>query len=354
MAKMVSKSSKKMGLAPGTLVHVGDRAGHDVRVTLIDYDENAVQEKQIDKIEECWPFKNTQTVTWINVDGLHQIDIIEKIGRQFEIHPLVLEDVLHTGQRPKTEDFDRYIYVVLRMLDYDEVKGSVKSEQVSFLLGGNFVISFQERIGDVFEPVRDRIRKSKGRVRRAGADYLMYVLLDAVVDNYFGVLEKLGEKIEALHDQVATEPSEDTLREIHAMKKEMMALRKSVWPVRELASALQRAESGLIAETTGVFLRDIYDHAVQVIDTTETLREMISGMMDLYLSSISNRTNAVMKVLTIIATIFIPLTFIAGIYGMNFENMPELRWRWAYPAVLGSMVVLVGVMLAYFRKNRWL
>ena len=354
MAKLVAKSSRKKGMAPGTVVHVGERAGHEVRITVIDYDEQGVQEKEVGKIEECWPFKDTPTVTWINIDGLHQVEIIEKIGKQFGIHPLVLEDIVHTGQRPKADDFEKYVYVVLRMLDYDAKKEQVTSEQVSLVLGANFVISFQERIGDVFDAVRDRIRNGKGRVRKVGADYLMYSLLDAVVDNYFEVLEKMGEKLEGLQDRVAEDPSADMLREIHAIKREMAAVRKCVWPVRELVSGLQRGESGLIAETTGVFLRDVYDHAVQVIDTTETLREMISGLLDVYMSSISNRMNAVMKVLTIIATIFIPLTFIAGVYGMNFEHMPELAWRWAYPAVLVVMLVAGVLMLAYFRKKKWL
>ena len=240
MPKLVPNSAKKKGLPPGTLIHVGKRADHDVKTTIIEYDANSAQQREAAAIEDCWPIPDALTVTWINVDGLHQIDIIEKVGKQFQIHPLVLEDIVHAGQRPKAESFDNYIYVVLRMLNYDQASGRVRSEQVSFLLGDSFVISFQEKIGDVFDPVRERIRSGKGRIRRAGADYLLYALLDAVVDNYFGVLEKIAEKIEMLQERVAVEPSQDMLKRIHSVKREMVSLRKNVWPVRELVNVLQR------------------------------------------------------------------------------------------------------------------
>jgi len=354
MAELIKRHSKKAGLAPGTLVHIGERKTEAVRITYMDYDEQNIQEKQVASIEECFPFKSTPTVSWINIDGLHDVELMEKLGKEFELHPLILEDILNTGQRPKVEDFDKYIFVVLKMLSYNDEKQMVQSEQVSLVLGANYVISFQEAIGDVFEPIRERIRSAKGRIRKMGADYLMYALLDAVVDGYFAILEKLGERIESMEEELVSDPTQETLEQIHTLKKEMIFLRKSVWPLRELISGLERSESPLIKETTEVYLRDVYDHTIQVIDTVESFRDMVSGMLDIYLSSISNRMNAVMKVLTIIATIFIPLTFIAGVYGMNFRYMPELERHWGYPLVLLVMGIVAIVMLIYFRRKRWL
>jgi magnesium transporter len=352
--KQIKRHYKKAGLPPGTLIHIGERKLESVRITVIDYDENSFQEKQVTKIEDCFEFKKTPTVTWINIDGLHDIEIIEKIGKHYDFHPLVLEDILHTGQRPKFEDLENYIFIVLMMLRFDEESQTVISEQVSLVLGSNYVISFQENVGDVFEQIRDRIRNAKGKVRKMGSDYLMYALLDAIVDGYFVILERLGEKIELMEEELVSNPSEKTLHQIHNMKREMVGLRKSVWPLRELINGFERSESDLIQETTGAYLRDVYDHTIQVIDTVESFRDMVSGMLDIYLSSISNRMNAVMKVLTIIATIFIPLTFVAGIYGMNFENMPELKWRYGYFGVWLVMVIITGCMLLYFKKKKWL
>ena len=353
--KFIKKMSKKAGLTPGTLVHIGKKKVEKARIRIIDYDESQLNEKEAKKIEECFPFKEKPTVTWINIDGLHEVGIIEKIGKHFDVHPLVLEDIVNTGQRPKMEDFDSYIFMVLKMLYWDEEKNEVIAEQLSLILGSNFVISFQERVGDVFESVRERIRSAKGRVRRMGADYLAYALADAVVDRYFIILEKLGEKIESMEEELVHNPTPETLQTIHTLKREMIFLRKSVWPLRELISGLERGESDLIREATHIFLRDVYDHTIQVIETIETFRDMVSGMLDIYLSSVSNRMNAVMKVLTIIATIFIPLTFIAGIYGMNFEYMPELKWHWVYPEAFWAIIaVIAGVMLFYFKRKRWL
>jgi magnesium transporter len=333
---------------------VGERKTEEVRITYLDYDEPNFQEKQISDISECFPFKTTPTVTWINIDGIHQIDIMEKLGKQFELHPLILEDILNTQQRPKFEDFEDRIFVVLKMLSYNDQRQRTYAEQVSLVLGPNFVISFQEKVGDVFEPIRDRIRNAKGRIRRMGADYLAYSLLDAVVDNYFVILEKISEKVESMEEELVAKPTEKTLQQIHSLKREMIFLRKSVWPLRELINSLQKSESSFIKESTQIYLRDIYDHTIQIIDTIESLRDTVSGMLDVYLSSISNRMNAVMKVLTIIATIFIPLTFIAGIYGMNFKYMPELEWRWGYGIVILVMVVVAVLMLLYFRRKKWL
>jgi magnesium transporter len=345
---------KKVGMPPGTVVHIGERKTEKTGITVIDYDQNVFQEKEIDKPEDSYPVKDQPTTTWINIDGLHQVDIIEKLGAHFGIHPLVQEDIVHTGQRPKIEDFDGYLFIVSKMLFYDEKEGEISGEQLSLILGTNYLISFQEKAGDVFDPVRGRLRNSKGRVRKKGADYLAYALLDAIVDHYFVILEKLEEKIESLEDELLSNPIPETLQKIHRLKTDLTFLRKSVWPLREVISTLERGGSSLIADSTGIYLRDVYDHTIQVIDTIETFRDMVSGMLDIYLSSVSNRMNEVMKVLTIIATIFIPLTFVAGIYGMNFKYMPELEWRVGYGLALAVMALMVVLMVIYFRRKKWL
>jgi len=354
MLRLTKKRSAKIGLPPGTLIHIGERKTEKVRINILDYDEAQFEEEEAKTIEESFPFKDKPTVTWINIEGIHQVEIIEKLGSHFGLHPLLLEDILNTDQRPKMEDYGDYIFIVLKMLYLGEANNEIEAEQVSLILGSNFVISFQEREGDVFDPVRDRIRNAKGRIRKAGADYLAYTLLDAIVDNYFIILESLGETIEETEEQLATNPNPETLQLIHALKKEMIFLRKSIWPLREVISGLERCESSLIHESTGAYLRDVYDHTIQIIDTVESFRDMISGMLDIYLSSISNKMNEVMKVLTIFASIFIPLTFVAGVYGMNFSFMPELKWQWGYFGILGVMA-LVGISLVvYFKRRKWL
>jgi len=354
MPKLVKKSSKKIGLPPGTLIHIGDKKTENVEITLINYDEAQYQEREIKKIEECFPFSDKPAVTWININGIHDVEIMGKIGEYVGLHPLLLEDIMNTDQRPKIEDFGDYIFIILKMIYYNEKKNEIEIEQVSLILGLNFVISFQEREGDVFNPIRERIRRGKGKMRKSGADYLAYTLIDAIVDNYFVILEGTGEKIEEMEEKLVANPTPNTLQGIHNLKRDMIFLRKSVWPLREVISGLERTESLLIKESTGIYLRDVYDHSIQVIDTIETFRDMISGMLDIYLSSISNKMNEVMKVLTIIATIFIPLTFIAGIYGMNFVYIPELQLRWGYFAALFIMAVVSIIMLIYFRKKKWL
>lgn len=352
--RSLPRSSKKAGLPPGSLVYTGERKVESVRITVIDYDERTVREEQLATVEACLAFKTTPTITWINVDGLHDVSVIEKIGQAFDLHPLILEDILHTGQRPKVEDYDSHIFVVVRMLSYADQSQTVESEQVSLVFGPNYVISFQERVGDVFEQIRERIRNGKSRIRKMGADYLAYSLMDAIVDSYFGILERTGEKIEALEQELVSDPDEKTLHRIHALKREMIELRRSIWPLRELVNDLQRSESPLLTDATSVYLRDVYDHTIQIIDTIESFRDMVSGMLDIYLSSLSNRMNAVMKVLTIIATLFIPLTFVAGVYGMNFPNMPEMKWPYSYAAVWVVMIAIAAGMLFYFRKKKWL
>lgn len=354
MPRNIKSRSKTIGLPPGTLVHIGEKKTEKVRITIIDYNEEQFQEKEIKNIEECFPFKDKPTVTWINVDSIHQIEIVEKIGKHFGVHPLLLEDIVSTDQRPKMEDFEDYLFFVLKMVYYDKKKSEITIEHFSLILGQNFVISFQEKKGDVFDPIRGRIRNKKGRIRKAGSDYLAYALIDAIVDNYFIILEKIGEDIEDMEEKLVTTPTPETLQLIHKLKRTMIFLRKSVWPLREVISGLERTESSLIQESTEIYLRDVYEHTVQVMDTIETFRDMISGMLDIYLSSVSNRMNEVMKVLTIFASIFIPLTFVVGIYGMNFNYMPELAWRWGYFIVLLFMGVIIVLMLIYFRRKRWL
>ena len=321
----------------------------------MDYSETELQEKEMTSIEECFIFRDRPTTTWINIDGIHQVDLIQKLGDCFRFHPLMLEDILNSDQRPKVEDFGDYLYIVLKMLHFDDASRSVVTEQVSIILGRNYVISFQEgKQGDVFDPIRERLRNNKGLLRKMGTDYLVYSLMDAVVDNYFVVLEKLGDKIELLEDDLALRPSPAAVNSLHKLKLEMILLRKSVWPLRDVITLMERHTSLLITDSTTVYFRDVYDHTIQVIDAVETFRDMLSGMLDIYLSSASNRLNEVMKVLTIIATVFMPLTFIVGLYGMNFRYMPELEWHLGYPMVLVVMIVIVVFMLIYFRRKRWL
>lgn len=356
MSKFIKKISKKSGLPPGTLIHIGEKKTEKIKIALIDYNETYFQERVVHTIEECFQFKdkNRNTVTWINIDGIHQIEVLEKIGNCFGIHPLIMEDILNTDQRPKMEDFGEYIYIVLKMFYYNNKTNEIIAEQVSLVLGSNFVISFQEKEGYVFNPVRDRIRGNKSRIKKMGADYLAYSLLDAIVDNYFIVLEILAERIELLEEELVDHPAPKILRIIYKLKGDMVLLRRSIWPLREVIGELERGESPLVKDSSTIYLKDVYDHTIQAIDTLETFRDMVSGMLEIYLSSINNRLNAVMKVLTMIATVFMPLTFIAGIYGMNFKYMPELDWRWGYPSILLVMVTVGVSMLIYFKKKKWL
>ena len=305
------------------------------------------------QITECFPFRDTETVTWINVDGLGNTGVIEDLGKCFTIHPLILEDILNTEQRPKMEDLETYIYLNLKMLSFIDQEMDVKVEHISMIFGSNFLISFQEDIGDIFDPVRERIRKD-GRIRKFGPDYLAYALIDSIVDNYFVVMEKLEERVEDLEEELVINPTQESLHKINRLKKDMIFLRKSVWPLREVINNLERSESTLIKESTTIYLRDVYDHTIQVIDTLETFRDMVSGMIDIYLSGLSYKMNEIMKVLTLIATIFIPLTFVVGLYGMNFRNMPEIDWEYGYYSVLVVMVIMVAGMLTYFRRKKWI
>ena len=354
MNRLVQKRSRKTGLPPGTAVHIGEKKSERTRIRLLHYDAAQVTERELEGIDEGVSLRPGTGVTWVHVTGVHDVALLDKIGRGFGLHPLVLEDISNTDQRPKFEDYGDYIYVVLKMLHDGSSSRDIVTEQVSIVFGKDFVLSFEEAEPTVFDPVRERIRAGRARVRERGADYLAYSLLDSVVDNYFSLLEQVGERMEELHGALLASPSPRMQQSLHQLRREMVLLRKSVWPLREVLSGLERGQSGLIGKETYIYLRDVYDHTVHVIDTIETFRDMIGGLMDIYLMSLSNRMNEIMKVLTIIATIFMPLTFIAGVYGMNFRHMPELGWEWGYPLVLLLMAVVAGVMLLFFRRKKWI
>jgi magnesium transporter len=355
MSKNLRNTIKSIGQAPGSLIYIGDTSIKDVIITIIEYDAKSVRKSVARTIEECFTCKETKEVSWINIDGVHNIEIIKTLGEQYDLHPLLLEDVLNTEIRPKIEFFENYIFAVLKMLRYNDITQEVEAEQVSFVLGDNYVISLQEeRTGDVFDPVRLRIETAGGKIRRADTDFLFYSLIDMIVDNYFLVLEKIGERVENLEHEISNSPSDQTLQVLYKLKQELIFMRKSVWPLREIISGLEREDTRLIHKDTRKYLRDAYDHTIQVIDTTESYRDSMGSLLDIYLSSISNRTNDVVKVLTIISTIFMPLTFIAGVYGMNFEHMPELKWKYGYFVVLGAMLISTLLMLAWFRRKKWL
>jgi len=354
MSRFYRKVTKTAGVSPGTFAPVTEETGAEVRMQLFDYDQQRYEERLLQKIEQAFPFKDEPTVTWLIIEGLHNIEILQKIGQAFNIHPLVLEDIHNTNQRPKIEDYQSYLYIVVKMLTHDAVTGMVHGEQISIIQGSNYVILFKEKQGDVFNVIRERIRTQDSRLRKNETDYLAYRLIDTIVDNYFIVLEQLGEDVEVLEAELMESPSQSTVQEIHRLKRELLYIRKSVWPLREVISTILRDEIEMISDTTRVYLRDVYDHTIQVVDTVESFRDMVSGLLDIYMSSMSNKMNEVMKVLTIIATIFIPLTFIAGIYGMNFESMPELKWPFGYAMAWGIMAVTGLIMVIFFKRKNWL
>lgn len=342
----------KTGAPPGTMIYSGKDTSEKVKITLIEYDEHTLVEREFHDIDECMASVQPNMVRWINVDGIHQVELVEKIGKLFDIHPLTLEDIVNTTQRPKFEDYDDYVVSVMRMVYYDT---EIHSEQLTMVLRENTIISFQEvHGGDAFDLVRNRIRQPKGKMRKHGADYLYYALHDAVVDCYFNVMEKLGDQIELLEDELVEEPQRSTLNKLHHMKRQMIYIRKVVWPVRELINNIQRSETSLISASHEIYFRDVHDHAIRLIDTVETYRDLLASMMDIYLSSVSNKMNEVMKVLTIISTIFIPVTFIAGVYGMNFKYMPELDSPWGYGLTWAVMIAIMGSLVYFFRRKKWL
>ncbi|PLX85556.1 MAG: magnesium and cobalt transport protein CorA [Desulfuromonas sp.] len=344
---------KEIGLSPGALVHVGEQKVERPILSFIDYDAQNLSVETDVSLDQCTALAATSTVSWVNLDGLHDISTLQTFGRTFDLHSLLLEDILNTNHRSKIEEFEDYLLIIVKMLDFDDHTNQVLSEQISFVLTAHNVLSFQEKPGDVFNGVRERLKRKSGRIRQRGADYLTYALLDSIVDNYFHVLEKIGDRLEMLEKELINQPTQETLKQVHNLKGQLIYLRKAVWPLRELVNSLLQDELSLIREDTHPFLRDLYDHTLQIIDTVESFRDTTSGLVDLYMSSISHRMNEVMQVLTIMASLFIPLTFIAGIYGMNFENMPELKWTWGYPAVWGLMAFCVIGLLFYFKKKRW-
>jgi magnesium transporter len=354
----IGKRFPTPGTAPGTLRPVEAPGAGPVKITVIDYGPDHLEEKVVVRFEELLPYRDSPTTTWINIEGLHDIALLESLGQHFGVHSLTLEDVLNCGQRPKIEDYGTYHFLVMKSLSLKE--GSLELEQISFILGKNYILTIQEVPGDSFEAVRQRIRRGKGLIRKAGADYLLYALVDALIDEFFPVLERYGEQIEELEDEVILRPSPEILQRVHAVKRDLLVLRRTAWPERDTINAFSREESHLISNETKVFVRDCYDHIIQVIDITETYRDLSSGLQEAYLSSISLRMNEVMKVLTIISTIFIPLTFIAGIYGMNFDprvspwNMPELEWYWGYPFSLTVMAIVAVGLIIFFRRKDWL
>lgn len=353
MDKSVRKRSKKTAQSPGVLIHVGEKKSEFATIRQIRYNQTVYEDHALSCPAEIIGSKEFAGVCWYIASGIHDVEKMEKTGALFGIHPLIMEDILNTLQRPKYEDMGDYFYVVLKMLEYDATIKEIKSDQLSFILGANYVLTFQERETAIFEPIKERVHMGKGRSRKLGADYLLYSLLDTVVDNYFVVLEAIGEDIELLEEQLLVEPSPRILQIVHKLKREMLFLRRAVWPVREILNGLLKTEAPLIQDSTHIFLSDVYDHTIQIIDTVETYRDMVWGLQDLYLSSISNKTNEVMKILTIIATIFIPLSFLSGMYGMNFQVMPELKWKYGYYIVWGIMIVGGGIMAYIFKRKKW-
>ena len=354
MPKYLKKSSGKAGLAPGTLIHIGEKKTDEAEITLIEYGAETYVEKRVANIEEIFPLKDSPTISWINVDGIHDIAITEKIWEHLKIHSLTLEDILNTNQRPKIEEFDDYLYVVLKMFCHDKETCRINAEQASFILGANFLVSFQEMKSTVFDSVKDRLAKGKGRMRRRGPDYLLYLLMDAIIDNYFFILDSVGEETEKIEEEMIFDSSHKTLLTLHSIKRELIFFRKNVWYVREFLHTITYGETALIEDSTVVFLRDLYDHSAQVLDTLESFRDVMTGVQEIYLSGLSNKMNEVMKVLTIIATLFIPVTFIAGVYGMNFKFMPELEQKWGYPAFWIIVCIAIIGMLVYFKRKKWL
>lgn len=353
MPRFVKQVSAKAGLAPGTLMHIGRKRLEAARITVIDYDAEGYAEKDFTDVASSFAYRDTPTVSWIDVRGLHDTALISGIGEHFHLHPLLLEDILTTGQRPKLEDAGDYLCVFMTMFSLGDTEG-IQHEQVTFVIGPRYVISFQEGDRDVFGPVRERLRGNRGMIRKLGADYLAYALMDAIVDNYFVVLERMEEAIEQAEEAVLAKPEKDAIHTIYTLKNEVLFMRRAIWPLREVVSQLQTAETPLIPDGLQRYFKDLYDHTIQIIETIDTYWEIISEMRDAYLSSLSNRLNEVMKILTIFSTIFIPLTFIVGIYGMNFDFMPELRWHWGYPALMLGMAGIVAGMLAFFKKRRWI
>ncbi len=344
---------KAAGAPPGQIIYIGDERSEAVKISVIDYDDAHLEENISYSAEDCFKYKNTLTNTWINVDGLHKTDIIEKIGKNYGINSLVLEDVANTNSRPKIDDYKEYVFIILKMLTYEKEKRNLNIEHVALVLGKNFVISFQENEGDLFDTIRARLRDKESRTRHLGSDYLLYCLMDKIVDEYFLIIEAMGEDLQEMEEEVSDKHSEGFIQRYNDLKRNSVYLRKSVWPLREVINYMLRDEVPLLQMKVLPFIRDLYDHTVQVIDVTETYRDLFSDILELYLSTLSLKMNEVMKVLTIISTIFIPLTFIVGVYGMNFKVMPELNWKYGYLMVWGIIFIVAASLIIFFKKKKW-
>jgi magnesium transporter len=342
--------SVKSGLGPDMLIHVGDKRNTTVSIKLMDYDASSLKESTIKDLGECNPFVTSETVTWLDIDGIHDSNVVAEVGKKFDIHMLVLEDIMNSTSRPKVEFFDEYTFITLKMLELDKKSNELNVEQLSIVFGSKYLLMFQERPGDFFDPIRERIRTSKGKVRNKDAYYLAYLILDTVVDNYIAVSEQLAENIEALEDVVVRRPNENTLHRILSLRKELLDFKRSIDPLKEAINTMTRE----LDEEMAKYYRDLHDHIVYESENLAMYREMIVNLLDLYHSNLGMKMNQIIKVLTIITTIFVPLTFIVGVYGMNFSNMPELRTKYGYFYVLGGMFILVMFMLYYFRRKRWL
>lgn len=352
--KYIKHHSKKHGLPPGSIVHIGEKKVDKAIIEVIDFDNEHLQKVDAENVNSIFKYKDSSTTSWINIVGLHETEILKEIGQKFEIHPLVIEDILNTDQRPKIEIFDDSIFITLKMISFNDDQRTLNIEQVSIILGKNFVFTFQEKRGDVFQPIRERLKNSKGRIRNNKHDYLVYALMDVIVDHYFIVLENISDIIEDLEVTVNKSHDQSNIESIYSIKRELLLLKKSIWPLRDIVKDLLEEDNEIISSNSEIYLKDLSDHIIQLIEVTETYRDMASGLMDTYMSMVSFRMNEVMKVLTIIATIFIPLTFIAGIYGMNFDVMPELHWRWGYFSIWGLMIFIFIGMLVYFKRKKWI
>lgn len=342
-------------MPPGSLIHVGDVLETSTRMTVIDYRSGNIEEQPLQSIRDTLKYRDSDSVTWVIIEGLADVEIVEDIGTCFGIHELVLEDILNTHQRPKFEDYEDYLYVALKCLLLEEEQFSVSHEQISLLILRNFIFTFKEKKDDLLAPVRQQIKTSKGRFLSQGSGYLGYAILDTVIDQGFALIDSLDEAISALEDSLlSTEPTPHTLHEIQKLKWEIITIRRHYSPTRELMAGMLRTDSELIHEKTRIYLRDVSDHAIRVIESIESYREILSGLLEIYISSVSNKLNEIMKVLTVFASIFIPLTFLAGIYGMNFDYMPELKWKWAYPVLWLVFITIPAVLLVYFKKKKWL
>ena len=350
----VTTIADTVGQSPGALIHVGEKKVDKVKFSILQYDEHEIHENKDASINECLDIKEKKGVSWINISGIHDPQVIESFGKSFGLHPLVQSDIMNTQLRSKFVNHDNYLQIILKIPFFEDGKQELLIEQITLVVGKNFLLSFQETEGDIFEPIRNRIRNKTGKIRKWKSDYLAYALADTIVDHFYVIMENMDDQTDSLEEQLMSNPKPVTLENIQRLKREMALLRKTLWPIREVIDGLDRSPSSLIANDTKTYLRDVYSHTIQVMDTIESLREVVGGMMDTYLSSLSNRMNEVMKTLTIIASVFIPITFIAGIYGTNFEYIPELAWSGSYFVMLAVMAVIVIIMIFYFKKKEWL